>query len=135
MASSWKLEISATTQCFRESPPTTSERAVPILPATTASLPARSIINPIRVVVVLFPLVPVTAMKGASVARKASSTSLQIRTPWDRAFWRRGRSESTPGLTTIRSACRKVSGRCCPSSTFTPLLLRSSRSAWIFSAG
>src|SRR4051812_37969749 len=91
-----------------------------MFPPTSTSRPAADSIRPIRVVVVDFPFVPVTAMTGPRSQRNASSSSPMISTPSRRAASNTGCSSATPGLVTIRSATASVSLRCPPSSSSTP---------------
>ena len=91
-----------------------------MLPPTSASRPACWHIRPMSVVVVDFPLVPVTAITRPRSQREASSSSPITGTPAERAARTSGCSRETPGLTTIRSAPSSVSTRCFPSSTPMP---------------
>ncbi len=60
-------------------------------------------ISPSRLVVVVFPFVPVTASTSPLPHSQASSTSPQIRTPRSRIAFTSGRSVGTPGLSTAKS--------------------------------
>ena len=94
-------------------------------------LPARIVENPalrkmcsINDVVVVFPFDPVIPIRRPFRKRLASSTSLQIVTPFARADWRRGASAGTPGLGIIKSAPRMSSCRWPPNSRPTPAFRR-----------
>src|SRR5262249_25473974 len=76
---------------------------VPRLPPVKVRRPARSKARPTRVVVVLLPLVPVTARIGHPSRRQATSISLQTVTPRSRAAVSSRALEGTPGLGTTRS--------------------------------
>src|SRR5688572_30573985 len=91
-----------------------------MFPPTSTSRPAACSIRPITVVVVDFPLVPVTAMTGPFTQRHASSSSPIISTPRARAPSNTFCSSTTPGLATIRSAASSVAARCPPTSSSTP---------------
>ena len=76
----------------------------PMLPAVVDGKPAALSRCAIRAVVVVFPLVPVMAMRSASMTRQPSSSSPMMGTPRARATSRAGSSRGTPGLTTTNSA-------------------------------
>ncbi len=76
--------------------------------------------SPVRVVVVVLPLVPVMARQSASITRQASSSSPMMGTPRARTAVRAGRSSGTPGLTTTSSAPRKASSGWPPAQRATP---------------
>src|SRR5712692_7854095 len=95
-------------------------RGVPIFPARTVEKPAFFKICSIREVVVVFPFEPVIPIKRPCRKRSASSTSLQMVTPFARASCNNGASAGTPGLGTIKSCSRNVISRWPPSSRFTP---------------
>ena len=76
---------------------------MPKFPPTATFFPACFKISPIRVVTVDFPFVPVTAMIGVLVKRKASSISLIIWTPRLRDSSKNDALIFTPGLRTIKS--------------------------------
>ena len=61
---SWKLLISATIKSSFCEPSTYSIKGVPMFPPTNVFFPERFKISPNRVVVVVLPLVPVTAITG-----------------------------------------------------------------------
>ena len=73
-----------------------------------------------RAVVVLFPLVPVTAITGGFRYHEASSISLTMGISFSLAAARGGMAGSTPGLRTITSPLRKVWEVCFPSSISIP---------------
>ena len=79
-----------------------------MFPPTKVSKPQARKISPVRVVVVVLPLVPVMATMGAFMNQEASSTSLTTRRFCARAMVSGLMSIGTPGLTTIRSAIRKL---------------------------
>ncbi len=104
-----------------------------MFPPTRTFLPQASRIEPSNAVVVVFPLVPVTATTGVSKNLKASSTSPMILTPFFRASASGSMKSGTPGLRTIRSADRKAAVSCLPRSVTTPRA-RSSPSSVILPA-
>ena len=107
---SWKLDSSAARTSTRGSASSTSVTGRPMFPQARAAMPAsRQIASSIAVVVVL-PLVPVTAShvrrgpnSSASSARHASSTSPQTGIPAPAAASSNGESGRQPGLVTTRS--------------------------------
>ena len=120
MVSSWKLLTSTTTRSTVEPLSTCPIRGLPILPPTKTRSPERVSISPKRAVVVVLPLVPVTASSGLRKKRAASSISPTTATPRRRASARGSRVWGTPGLRTIRSAVAKAAGLWPPSSSRTP---------------
>ena len=95
-------------------------RGVPIFPARIVENPAFFKMCSIKEVVVVFPFEPVIPIKRPLKNRSASSTSLQMVTPFARAACSKGASAGTPGLGTIRSCSRNVFSRWPPNSSFTP---------------
>src|SRR6266852_833583 len=95
-------------------------RGVPIFPARIVEKPAFFKMCSMKEVVVVFPFEPVIPIKRPCRKRSASSTSLQIVTPFSRAACSKGASAGTPGLGIIRSCSRSVSPRWPPSSSLTP---------------
>src|SRR5260370_15991653 len=75
-------------------------RGVPIFPARIVEKPAFFKMCSIKEVVVVFPFEPVIPIKRPSRKRSASSTSLQMVTPFARAACSTGASAGTPGLGT-----------------------------------
>ena len=75
-----------------------------MLPATSVLRPDARQISPVSVVVVVLPLVPVTAMIGPSRNMAPTSISLITGMPRRSASTMTGASPGTPGLTTTRSA-------------------------------
>src|ERR1700730_13976624 len=71
-------------------------------------------------VCVFCPFEPVIPINRPSRKRPASSTSLQIATPFARAACSKGTSAGTPGLGTIRACSRNVFSRWPPSSRLIP---------------
>ena len=104
---SWKLDSSAASTSTRGSASSTSVTGSPMFPHARAAMPAsRQIASSIEVVVV-FPLVPVTAShvrrgpnNSAASARHASSTSPHTGTPDSTAATNNGESGRHPGLVT-----------------------------------
>src|SRR6266478_6125221 len=95
-------------------------KGVPIFPARMVEKPAPFKMCSIKEVVVVFPFEPVIPIKRPSRKRPASSTSLQIVTPFARAACSKGASAGTPGLGTMRSCSRNAFSRWPPSSRLTP---------------
>src|SRR6266852_6545360 len=95
-------------------------RGVPIFPARIVENPALFKMCSIKEVVVVFPFEPVIPIKRPRRNRSASSTSLQMVTPFARAACSKGASAGTPGLGTIKSCSRNVFSRWPPNSSFTP---------------
>src|SRR5229473_8086904 len=95
-------------------------KAVPIFPARIVEKPAFFKMCSIKEVVVVFPFEPVIPIKRPSRKRSASSTSLQMVTPFARAACSKGASAGTPGLGTIRSCSKNEFPRWPPSSRLTP---------------
>src|SRR6266849_3853958 len=93
---------------------------VPIFPARIVEKPAFFKMCSIKEVVIVFPFEPVIPIKRPFRKRSASSTSLQIVTPFSLAACSKGASAGTPGLGIIRSCSRSVSPRWPPSSSLTP---------------
>ena len=115
--SSWKLDTSTTQKppASAAGVPTASASGSPRLPPTNVGRPVARSISPTSVVVVDLPLVPVMATIVAATNCDASSSSPVIATPAARAAASSGIS-GTPGESTMRSAPRKVSRSCPPSS-------------------
>ena len=88
-----------------------------MLPPTNTFRPDSRSICAKRVVVVVFPLVPVTAMIGVRMKREASSISPMTGIPLFTADSAGAIVWGTPGLRTIRSAFSKDAGSCRPSSS------------------
>ena len=80
---SWKLDTSTAIAPPAGTDATASTSGRPMFPAATDSIPPAPSIAARRLVVVVLPLVPVTARNSHFATRKASSTSLQISTPPD----------------------------------------------------
>src|SRR6267143_127105 len=95
-------------------------KGVPIFPARIVKKPAAFKMCSIKEVVVVFPFEPVIPIKRPSRKRSASSTSLQMVTPFARAACSKGASAGTPGLGTIRSCPRNTFSRWPPSSSLMP---------------
>src|SRR4029077_4228260 len=93
---------------------------VPIFPARIVEKPAFFKMCSTKDVVVVFPFEPVMPIKSPCRKRSASSTSLQMVTPFARAACSRGASAGTPGLGIIRSCSRNVFSRWPPSSRCAP---------------
>ena len=118
--SSWKLESSRTTSVRGPMRGSCSRAETRRLPATTTSLPAARTISPIRVVVVVLPLVPLTpVMRGLGHSRKKSVISMYMGTPCESATCRQGWVRGTPGLRTTKSAPAKSASRCSPKTNCT----------------
>src|SRR6266481_1983677 len=98
-------------------------RGVPIFPARIVEKPAPFKMCSIKDVVVVFPFEPVIPIKRPSRKRPASSTSLQMVTPFARAACSERASAGTPGLGTIRSCSRNVFSRWPPNSSRTSAAL------------
>ena len=116
--SSWKLDTSTTQKppASAAGVPTATASGSPRLPPTKVGRPLARVISPTSVVVVDLPFVPVMATIVAEMKRDASSSSPVISTPAARAAASSGIS-GTPGDSTIRSAPRKLSRLCPPSSS------------------
>src|SRR5216684_5866053 len=99
-------------------------RGVPIFPARIVENPAFFKMCSIKEVVVVFPFDPVIPIKRPRRKRSASSTSLQMVTPFARAACSKRASAGTPGLGTIRSCSRNVFSLWPPNSSFTPAVRR-----------
>ena len=101
--SSWKLEISSTTQVSGEDCSTKVMAGVPMFPPTSVLRPPEAMISPVSVVVVVLPLEPVMATIFPCRKRAVSSISPMTGMPRRRACCSAATSPGTPGLTTIRS--------------------------------
>src|ERR1700731_156662 len=99
-------------------------KGVPMFPARIVEKPASFKMCSIKEVVVVFPFEPVIPINRPFRKRPASSTSLQIVTPFARAACSKGASAGTPGLGTIRSCSRNVFSRW-PSSSRLSAAVRS----------
>ena len=132
MPSSWNAEISVTKTSSGFESRTHRETGSPILPTTRVVLPEASKISPARVVVVVFPFVPVIATKAAGESLQATSRSVTASTPSLSASRSTGIVGGTPGLTTIRSnSPARPAGNCSPktvSNRSPPYSARSFRS-------
>src|SRR5437660_3141794 len=95
-------------------------KCVPIFPARIVETPAFFKMWSISEVVVVLPFEPVIPIKRPFRKRSASSTSLQMATPFARAACSKGASAGTPGLGTMRSCSRNAFPRWSPSSRLTP---------------
>ncbi len=91
MSSSWNEDASHTTVASPGTCPTSEDSAVPTLPATATGRPASRWTCPIHSVVVVLPLVPVTATNSLGMSRQASSSSPSTGEPRARAAWTIGR--------------------------------------------
>ena len=80
-SSSWKLDASQTTVAAGSMAPARELTGVPTLPATATGTPAARCIAPISSTVVVFPLVPVTAMNSFGTSRHPSSSSPMTSSP------------------------------------------------------
>jgi hypothetical protein len=120
VSSSWKDEASQATVASGGSSPTSEASGVPTFPATTTGRPASRWMWPISSVVVVFPLVPVTAMKSLGISRQASSSSPITASPRSRAAATTGASRGTPGLLTSVRARDTSSPPGVPTCTSTP---------------
>ena len=80
-----------------------------MFPATSVGRTCALSNSPVSAVVVVLPLVPVIAMRSASMTSHASSSSPMTGTPRALAADRAGSARGTPGLTTTRSAFSKAS--------------------------
>ena len=99
MSSSWKEDASQTTVAPAGRPLSASvDAAVPTFPATATGAPASRWMWPISSVVVVLPLVPVTAMNSLGISRQAISSSPITGNPRWRAAAMTGASWGTPGL-------------------------------------
>ena len=103
-SSAWKLETSHTTVERGWIVATRDDSGVPTLPATSTGRSAARQIAPSSSVVVVLPLVPVTATKGLGSRRQASSSSPSTGSPRSRAAAIAGASAGTPGLLTTSAA-------------------------------
>jgi hypothetical protein len=92
-----------------------SSAEMPMFPATTASARHAVSIAAQRLVVVVFPFVPVTPMIGAGQWRKKRLISISIGTPAARAAASSGDSRGTAGFRTTSSVSVKSCSRCSPS--------------------
>src|SRR4051812_33682192 len=92
-SSSWNDEHSQITVTAGSTAPTSDDSGVPTLPAATDL----GTIAPSSSVVVVFPLVPVTATNSFGSSRQASSSSPMTGTPASRAAAMTGASCGTPG--------------------------------------
>ena len=81
MSSSWNDEASQTTVVSGEIVPASVDAAVPTLPTTATGSAAVRWTWPIHSVVVVLPLVPVTATNSFETNRQASSSSPMTGTP------------------------------------------------------
>ena len=109
-SSSWKEETSQTTVAASGSRPTCELSAVPTLPATTTGRPASRWMWPMSSLVVVLPLVPVTAMNSLGISRHASSTSPSTGSPRSRAAAMTGAWAGTPGDLTTARTCSSAAG-------------------------
>ena len=85
MLMSWKLDSSTTATASGVTAPSWGSSAAPMLPPRKTLRPAASIILAMRVVVVVLPSEPVTAMISQGQNAKKSSTSLVTIAPARRA--------------------------------------------------
>ena len=85
VSSSWKLDASQTTVASASIASTSEASGVPTFPATATGRPAVRCRWPISSVVVVLPLVPVTAQKAFGISRQASSSSPVTSIPRSRA--------------------------------------------------
>ena len=120
IVSSWKLLISATVTVESVEFSTSASSGVPMLPPTITGMFAVFKMCATSEVVVVFPFDPVIATSFPRRNLQASSISLHTGILRARASTSAGRFAGTPGLSTIKSCCRKLSGACPPSSSFTP---------------
>ena len=111
--SSWKLLSSVTNTDSSLEVSIVSITGFPILPTTYVSRFALEKISPTKLVVVVFPFVPVIPIKiGLFDSLKANSTSPIIYLPEFFNFNMNGRSSGTPGDTTTISISSTSSGWC-----------------------
>ena len=104
MSSSWKEEASHTTVAPDEMRSARSATGAPTFPATATGSPASRWMWPMSSVVVVLPLVPVTAMNSFGISRQASSSSPITVAPRCCAAATTGASRGTPGLfTSVRA--------------------------------
>ena len=119
-SSSWKEETSQTTVASGARWPTSELSAVPTLPATATGRPASRWMWPMSSVVVVLPLVPVTAMNSLGISRHASSTSPSTGSPRSRAAAMTGACAGTPGDLTTARTCSSAAGVSSPWRRSTP---------------
>src|SRR6476620_6566087 len=105
--SSCQLDSSITTGVVGVIVGSCSNADTPILPATTVYGFQAVNIAAQRLVVVVFPFVPVTPMIGAGQRRKKRLISISTATPAARAAASNGDSRGTAGLRTTRSVSVK----------------------------
>ena len=101
---SWKLESSTTAKSFSRTSSMSGSSARPILPPRCTRYPASFRISEIRVVLVVLPSLPVTAIVRQGQSSKNSSISLVTATPFLRSSSRTGRWNFMPGVRRTMSA-------------------------------
>ena len=111
---SWKLLSSSSRKSYSLSFSATDTSGVPMFPPVKTLRPLRPSISDRRDVVVVFPFVPVMPITGFDRKFHASSISLITVFPASRASLISGRSNLTPGLSTIVSAHSNNSGAWVP---------------------
>ena len=104
----------------------TSESGLPMLPQAIVRCPQALSICASNSVVVVLPLVPVTAIMGSSHERKPSSSSPIISMLCEEKFRANGDAGSIPGLSTTKSYLPESPSAACPQITRTSCLRRSS---------
>ena len=105
--SSWKLDSSAATQESASRSWSSLLRAKPMFPATVVFTGRVASISPKRVVVVVFPLLPVTAHQWPLYSRLASSASAMISIFRSRAFFTVSVVKGIPGEIMNRWHCSR----------------------------
>ena len=117
--SNWKLLTSSTSRSAASCPARRETTGVPILPPTRVFRPEAVSSSPSRVVVVVLPLVPLTARSGRRMKGAATSSSPTTGRPAARAAMSQGSSGGTPGDRTMASKpCQR--GWATPRSSTTP---------------
>ena len=106
--SSWKLDASMTTVSIASSLSATEENAAPTLPTACDGMCALRRMWSMSSVVVVLPLVPVTAICSAAQNREANSISPSTCLPASFASSTCGLPLGTPGLTTSTSQSLKT---------------------------
>ncbi len=110
MVSSWKLDSSSTFHIPSREVSTMAQTGVPMFPPTCAATPLAPRMWPIRLVVVVLPFDPVTAMVLPFSSGAASSRSPITRAPRFRAASSGARSAGTSGEITTQSHPSKTCG-------------------------
>jgi len=120
VASSWKELISTTAQSSCALRAATSLKGNPMLPQASARMPAALSSAAVSPVVVVLPLVPVTAITGQRQLRKASSISPRRGMPASTGLRASGTTGSIPGLSTAKSKSCAQRNASSPKTTRAP---------------